>query len=79
MPLSSWEIAVWIFVAILVIGVITYIVGLLSKSSSIESIGKNTGCVALSGLIVVYAVYYKVKKVESERQAINALGNYLSK
>jgi hypothetical protein len=78
MSLSSWETVNWILVTILVIGVITYTVGYMSNSQSIETMGKNTGWVALSGLIIVFIVYWKVKEVELEGKEIRAIDNYLT-
>jgi amino acid transporter len=79
MSLSSWEIAVWILVAILVYGVITYGVGYLSDSQDIEKKGKNAGWIAISGLIIVFIVYSKVKEFELEGREISAIDNFLSK
>ena len=79
MSLSSWEFAVWSFVAILVFGVITYIFGYLANSQGIETTGKNTGWSAISGLIIVFIVYWKVKEVELQGKEISALNNLLSK
>lgn len=78
MSSSSWEIAVWILVAILVYGVITYGVGYLSDSLDIEKKGKNAGWIAISGLIVVFIAYWKVKEYELEAKEINAINKYLS-
>ena len=78
MSLSYWETALGIIVAILVLGVILYTFGYLASSPGIEKTGKNTGWIAISGLIVLLIVYWKVKEYELEAKEINVLNKFLS-
>ena len=70
---SNLENAVWIFVAILVIGVITYIVGYFADSSGIKSTGTYTAFISLIILIIIFIVYSKIKHLQQKEKLVNKL------
>lgn len=73
MSLINLENAIWIFVAIIVIGVIICIVGYFSDSTNIESKGKYTLVSGLIFLVISFFVYAKIKHLQEEEKFVNKL------